>query len=107
MSLLDKLERFKKSDSQEAEKISEKITEKSSQEDLTEKKTIQDKKDVVPRPKKVDINKISLITALNYAINTIKNKKGVKNRDITSTYYQYYLEWNKLREYFMKQQGLI
>ena len=79
-----------------------------------ERKKIQDKKDAAPQlsklkmaVKQTDINISSLITALNYAVNTIKNKKAVKDKEITSTYYQYYLEWNKLREYLMKQQGLI
>ena len=42
----------------------------------------------------------SLIIALNYAINTIKNKKPVKDRDVNSTWYQYYTEWSRIRKYF-------
>ena len=46
----------------------------------------------------------SLIIAMNYAINTIKNKKAVVNKDINSTWYQHYLSWTKWRKTF--QMGL-
>jgi len=42
----------------------------------------------------------TLIIALNYAINTIKNKKPVKDKDVNSTWYQYYTEWSRIRRYF-------
>lgn len=106
-NLLDKFKELEKSEKKETSQAKI-IPEEEQKITKPEKKTIQDKKIVFYGPaKQTDINTSSLIIALNYAINTIKNKKEVKNKDIVSTYYQYYLQWNKLREYFMKQQGLI
>ena len=42
----------------------------------------------------------SLIIAMNYAINTIKNKKPVIAKDINSTWYQHFLSWTKWRKAF-------
>ena len=42
----------------------------------------------------------SLIIALNYAINTIKNKSEVLARKEDSTWYAHYKSWTRLREYF-------
>ena len=44
----------------------------------------------------------SLVIALNYAINTIKNKKEVLEEKIDSTWYQHYKSWTRMREYFQK-----
>lgn len=44
----------------------------------------------------------SLIIALNYAINTIKNKKPVVDKDVNSTWYQYFSEWSRIRKYFQE-----
>ena len=42
----------------------------------------------------------SLLIMSNYAINTIKNKKQVKEKDLNSTWYQHYLSWSKWRATF-------
>ena len=42
----------------------------------------------------------SLIIALTYAINTVKNKKQVKAKDEDSTWYQHYRSWTRIRKYF-------
>lgn len=41
----------------------------------------------------------SLIIALNYAINTIKLKKQVVEKDVDSTWYQHYKSWTSWRSY--------
>ena len=74
--------------------------------DKTRFKTNMTKKEVV----NLDITKFngsieSLIIAMNYAINTIKNKKSVVNKDVNSTWYQHYMSWTKWRKTF--QMGLI
>jgi len=43
-----------------------------------------------------------LIIALNYAINSIKNKDDVKKCVINSTRYEFFLRWTKIREKFKK-----
>lgn len=55
-----------------------------------------------PKPQRLEYNGMvrSLIIALNYAINTIKNKKSVKECDINSTWYIYWREWTRIRKYF-------
>jgi len=40
----------------------------------------------------------SLIICVTYGINTIKNKKQVKERDLNSTWYQHFQSWSKWRE---------
>lgn len=69
------------------------------QEDIKE-----DKKEIVGtiKPKPLEFNGTvkTLIIALNYAINTIKNKKQVKEKDVNSTWFQYYKEWSRIRKYF-------
>jgi len=44
----------------------------------------------------------SLIIALNYAINTIKNKEEVMAKKEDSTWYAHYKSWTRIREYFVK-----
>ena len=44
----------------------------------------------------------SLIIALNYAINTIKNKKPVVDKDVNSTWYIYWRDWTRIRTYFQE-----
>ena len=44
----------------------------------------------------------SLIIALNYAINTIKNKEDVVAERVDSTRYAHYKSWIRIREYFQK-----
>ena len=44
----------------------------------------------------------SLIIALNYAINTIKNKEEVIAKKEDSTWYAHYKSWTRIREYFVK-----
>ena len=44
----------------------------------------------------------SLIIALNYAINTIKNKEEVIAKKEDSTWYAHYKSWTSIREYFIK-----
>lgn len=39
-----------------------------------------------------------LIYALNYAINSIKNKKDVVNKITTSTRYTHFLRWSTIRQ---------
>ena len=41
----------------------------------------------------------SLIIALNYAINTIKNKEEVIAKKEDSTWYAHYKSWTRIREY--------
>ena len=45
----------------------------------------------------------SLIIAMNYAINTIKNKREVVAKDINSTRYQHFLSWTKWRKTFQME----
>lgn len=40
-----------------------------------------------------------------FAINSIKNKKEVKDKNVDSTYYQHYLSWIKWRKTFQKALG--
>ena len=47
----------------------------------------------------------SLVIAMNYAINTIKFKKPVIDKDVNSTWYQHFLSWTKWRKTF--QMGLL
>lgn len=84
-----------------------KITSGESPKELLAGKNVESPPEGEGLAKKIDMNVSSLIKALNYAINTIRNKKDVRSKNISSTYYQYYLEWNKFREQFMKQEGLI
>ena len=44
----------------------------------------------------------SLIIALNYAINTIKNKEEVIAKKEDSTWYAHYKSWTRIREYFQR-----
>ena len=44
----------------------------------------------------------SLIIALNYAINTIKNKEEVIAKKEDSTWYAHYKSWTSIREYFQR-----
>lgn len=41
-------------------------------------------------------NKQTLIDALNWAINTIKNKKEVKEQDSSKQYYRTYSRWKEV-----------
>ena len=43
-----------------------------------------------------------LVIALNYAINTIKNKPEVKEKRLGATRYDYFKNWNQYREFFKK-----
>ena len=43
-----------------------------------------------------------IITAFNYAINTIRNKKEVKEQKVGTTYYNYFKRWTSLRDYFLR-----
>lgn len=49
----------------------------------------------------------SLIIALNYAINTIKNKKEVREKKIDSTWYFYWKEWTRIRKSFQMELNKI
>jgi len=54
------------------------------------------------KPQPIEYNGMvqSLIIALTYAINTVKNKKQVKAKDANSTWYQHYRSWTRIRSYF-------
>ena len=65
----------------------------------TDKPQINHKK---PQPLEFNGMVQSLIIALTYAINTVKNKKQVKAKDVNSTWYQHYRSWSMIREYFQK-----
>ena len=45
---------------------------------------------------KADMN--DLVIALNYAINTIKNKVDVREKKESSTYFTYFQRWNKIQK---------
>ena len=68
-------------------------------------------REILPRTtKKLPILKTngsvqSLIIALNYAINTIKNKDSVKDKDIDSTWYQHFKSWTGWRSYLQALEG--
>ena len=47
-------------------------------------------------------NRKNWIIAMNYAINTIKNKKEVKEKKESSTWYKYFKDWTEDRE-FLKE----
>ena len=69
------------------------------------------KPDKLPRTtKKLPILKMngsvqSLIIALNYAINTIKLKKQVIDKDVNSTWYQHFQSWTGWRSYLQALEG--
>ena len=48
------------------------------------------------------INQTDLINAISWGINTIKNKRPVKDKKMDNQYYRNFLTWNKLREYLIK-----
>ena len=60
-----------------------------------------------PKPQALEYNGMvkSLIIALNYAINTIKNKKPVVDKDVNSTWYIYWRDWTRIRTYFQSLEG--
>ena len=48
------------------------------------------------------MNQTDLINVISWGINTIKNKKSVKLKNVDHQYYRNFLTWNKLREYLRK-----
>jgi len=48
------------------------------------------------------MNQTDLINVISWGINTIKNKKSVKEKNPDNQYYRNFLTWNKLREYLRK-----
>ena len=48
------------------------------------------------------VNQTDLINVISWGINTIKNKKSVKEKNPDNQYYRNFITWNKLREYLRK-----
>ena len=48
------------------------------------------------------MNQTDLINVISWGINTIKNKKTVKEKNPDNQYYRNFITWNKLREYLRK-----
>ncbi len=52
-------------------------------------------------------NRDHLENSISWAINTIKNKKGVKEKDLDNQYYRTYVKWNELREFIRNEVSKI
>ena len=52
---------------------------------------------VLPDSVSITIPKLTFLAMSNYAINTIRNKKQVVDKDVNSTWYQYFEAWCEIR----------
>ena len=70
-------------------------------------------KDPLPPPKTtknyrnatMKLPKLTMLTMSNYAINTIHRKKQVIDKDVNSTWYQYFETWSEIRSFIQSLEG--
>ena len=53
------------------------------------------------------LNRDHLENCISWSINTIKNKKEVKEKDSDKQYYRNYKKWNELREFIRNEVSKI
>ncbi len=53
------------------------------------------------------LNRDHLENCISWSINTIKNKKEVKEKDLDKQYYRNYVKWNELREFIRNKVSKI
>ena len=53
------------------------------------------------------LNRDHLENCISWSINTIRNKKEVKEKDLDKQYYRNYVKWNELRDFLRNEVSKI